>query len=347
MRYLILALDGGGARMVLQWTLLKRLMAGCPDLLTRVDVFAGTSAGSILASALVTGLEHQVDHIMTKGVISQVFKRTPCHKLTSLNGMLKAKYENDGLRRLLEKYFADHTFSSLHRALFIPAFAVNSKHSTPLTKEVNVDQPADPVAALAARHEHIGDAHAPDDLRRRCDRWHAVFYHNLVDTTSTGNDELHDGPDGGDTRLVDAVMRSTAAPTYFPLESNCIDGGVIHNNPSLAVLTHLLALGIPAQDIFILSIGTGELPREMDVKDDASLGLLQWVEPLVDMLMDASQEAIGQSCFQILGSRFHRISPLLTREIALDSIASMDEMVRIGQETDLTPALEWLWQINT
>ena len=54
-KYLILSCDGGGIRGLLTALLLKELDKSC-GLLQRVDLFAGTSTGGILAIGLAGGL---------------------------------------------------------------------------------------------------------------------------------------------------------------------------------------------------------------------------------------------------------------------------------------------------
>ncbi len=51
----ILSLDGGGLRGMIEVVLLQRLVEVFPDLLERVDLFAGVSAGSIMSSCMATG----------------------------------------------------------------------------------------------------------------------------------------------------------------------------------------------------------------------------------------------------------------------------------------------------
>jgi hypothetical protein len=108
----------------------------------------------------------------------------------------------------------------------------------------------------------------------------------------------------------------------------------------------LIALGIRTEDIYILSIGSGELPRELNVPDDSSLGMLQWLTSLIDMIMDGNQESISQNCFQILGRNFHRIAPVFKEEITLDGICDLAKLIKIGNDYDLTETFDWLNWIN-
>lgn len=97
MKFLILAFDGGGVRVVLQWKLLQRLLQEFPNLIDNVDVFAGTSAGAILASALASGLEKTTDVLLSEDNIKLIFRRSVCQKVESLGGLRSAKYENHHL----------------------------------------------------------------------------------------------------------------------------------------------------------------------------------------------------------------------------------------------------------
>jgi len=47
--YRILSIDGGGVRGILTCVVLERLAEAVPDFLTKLDLFAGTSTGSVLA----------------------------------------------------------------------------------------------------------------------------------------------------------------------------------------------------------------------------------------------------------------------------------------------------------
>lgn len=56
-RFNILSLDGGGARGLFTAIVLARLTKEIPDLLSKIDLVAGTSSGGIIASLLVLGVQ--------------------------------------------------------------------------------------------------------------------------------------------------------------------------------------------------------------------------------------------------------------------------------------------------
>jgi len=103
--FLILAFDGGGSRVVLQWKILERILKEVPAFLATVSLFAGTSAGSILASALACGMVGAADKIFNASLMDKIFSRSSYHALTSLNGLTHAKYDNCNLRTVLNDNF--------------------------------------------------------------------------------------------------------------------------------------------------------------------------------------------------------------------------------------------------
>jgi uncharacterized protein len=65
----------------------------------------------------------------------------------------------------------------------------------------------------------------PEDTRH----WGATMFHNV------GRDA------NGALPVVDAILRTIAAPTYFPSHQGYIDGGVFAHNPSMAALSVALS----------------------------------------------------------------------------------------------------------
>ena len=94
-----------------------------------------------------------------------------------------------------------------------------------------------------------------------------------------------------------AIARATsAAPTYFePMELKVknknavlVDGGVFINNPAVSAYAEAIKLikeGIlPNKPILIISLGTGELTRQITYKEAKDWGLIQWVRPVLELL---------------------------------------------------------------
>jgi len=166
--------------------------------------------------------------------------------------------------------------------------------------------------------------------------WKPKFFHNFPGLESDGA-EL----------AVDVALRTSAAPTYFPVYQGYIDGGVVANNPSMAALAQALDRDTGNQDladIAILSIGTGLNATYIEA-DSLDWGLEQWAKPLVTLMMDGMMTVADYQCTRLLGDRFHRLAPLLPKPVALDDVERTEELIAYAREVDLAATLRWLHQM--
>ncbi len=159
-------------------------------------------------------------------------------------------------------------------------------------------------------------------------RWEPQVLNNLKGSTTAH------------VSIIDAAMKSSAAPTYFPSYKGCVDGGISANNPSIAALSFAVGSGIPLEEVHLLSIGTGYIPH--DIKGNESWGKVKWVEnlfgpmaasshPILTLFSDAEEEMTTLNCSHILGKRFCRLNPALNKPIALDDWKSSGELVEVAE----------------
>jgi len=165
------------------------------------------------------------------------------------------------------------------------------------------------------------------DESRDPPRWKPKFFHNYPD--SRGDNEV---------RLVDVVIRSAAAPIYFPIYQGYIDGGVSAINPSMCALAQAFNEGF--LDIRLLSLGTGNNPRWLD-EQNGDWGIYQWGLNLVNMVMDGGSDVADYQCRQVLKDQYFRLQPQLPKPIGMDEWQSTDELIEIGDAIDLEPILAW------
>ena len=138
--------------------------------------------------------------------------------------------------------------------------------------------------------------------------------------------------------LVKDVARATsAAPTYFELPRvtslspelkryPLIDGGVFANSPALCAYAE--ARTFPekptAKDMFILSLGTGEIKEPYYYREAKDWGLAGWLRPVLDIMMSGVAETVDYQLKQIF-----------------DSVSNPDQYVRIQPELgDASPAMD-------
>lgn len=164
--------------------------------------------------------------------------------------------------------------------------------------------------------------------------WKPKFFHNFPGEDSDAAE-----------RAVDVAIRSSAAPTYFPTYQGYVDGGVMANNPSMAALAQALDPDTgnqPLAAIRMISIGTGKV-TEYIAGDRHNWGYAQWARPLVPILLEGSMEVASYQAKRVLGkSRFYRLAPVLSADIALNDATKLDTLIALANKVNLDPVIDWL-----
>lgn len=146
-----------------------------------------------------------------------------------------------------------------------------------------------------------------------------------------------------DLLVWDAAMRTSAAPTYFPVFHGYTDGGIVANNPSILAVSKAMAHypHVTTKNVTVLSIGAGSYPRHMNVfsslheERDAPLvidgqvggdfhgvqgkhqsplahadwGVRQWLPFLLDLLLDGESVTTEMVMHYLLGNVTPSFSP--------------------------------------
>ena len=169
--------------------------------------------------------------------------------------------------------------------------------------------------------------------------WEPVFFNNLSKNNTS------------DTLARDAILASSAAPTYFPSYKNYIDGGVVANSPT-AISIAITLSSFPKykkEDILLLSIGTGDSPEKIMGKTH-KWGILQWSfhpfakmkSPLLALLMDGMSNLEDLYCKEFLKENYFRINPKVSKFIDLDDYKLIPYLKLIGKDCDLSNLFKYL-----
>jgi patatin-like phospholipase/acyl hydrolase len=142
---------------------------------------------------------------------------------------------------------------------------------------------------------------------------------------------------------------SAAAPTYFATFDGYIDGGVYATNPSMCALAQTQDTRIPAteradlQEVRLLSLGTGQSLQHIEGKSH-DWGYVQWVRPLIDLMLDGVKGIAHYQCAQLLGSRYHRLAPTFPpeRHIGMDAVGDIPYLTDFASQLDLSTTVQWL-----
>jgi Patatin-like phospholipase len=163
--------------------------------------------------------------------------------------------------------------------------------------------------------------------------WKPKFFHNFA------------GPDSdGAQKIADVALRTSAAPTYFPVYQGYVDGGVVANNPSMAALVQALDAGTGKQrlaDLRLFSVGTGVTPAYVS-GDSLNWGLAQWAPILADMMLEGGMGVADYECARLLGKKYFRLAPVLPVPIPLDSADNIPSLIDYANQVDISAAAAWL-----
>lgn len=125
--YNLLCISGGGVRGMQPATYLVEIEKRTPRFVEAIDLIAGTSTGGLIALALAAGFDGLYIQRMYLEKAQQIFSRSFWRALTSLWGLIGAKYDNDGLRKILEEMFpAGLRLGDLKKRVLVPCFRLDS-----------------------------------------------------------------------------------------------------------------------------------------------------------------------------------------------------------------------------
>ena len=298
----ILTLDGGGIRGILPAVILnhieKQLQAKTNNpnamIADYFDMIAGTSTGGILTTLLllpaIEGDTKNGRYFASEAIdLYKKHGKTIFKKKLQLGALGKvfgAIYTEKGIEDILNEKIGDVKLSEVRKPCLITAYDISSRKAMFFTSPVPV----------AAENKN--------------------FY------------------------MRDIARSTSAAPTYFPPAkifsiskkiNYLIDGGIYANDPSMSTLVEARKNTFPSherpdfKDMYVVSIGTGKVLKNYDYDKVKKWGLLQWVAPIIDMMMSSSAEVVSyqvQKLFEAIDcpSSYVRIEPDLC-----DANSDMDD----------------------
>jgi hypothetical protein len=148
---------------------------------------------------------------------------------------------------------------------------------------------------------------------------------------------------------VNVGLYTSAAPTYFPSVDGYIDGGVYPGNPAMCALAQTQDRRYEPtpslEDVLLLSLGTGTSLQYIKGKS-LDWGYMQWVKPLINLMLDGTAGIADYQCRQILGARYHRLAPVFPPGVTvpMDDIKKIPYMVKFAEALPIDETVAWLKQ---
>jgi uncharacterized protein len=392
MPFRILSLDGGGIRGVIGATLLAAIENRINQPLNEYfDLIAGTSTGSILAGAIAIGRSSQDIIDLYKHSSSIIFPYRNLFSLQRLPLLLKyglsaPKFSNSGLIKVLQREFGDVRLIDIPRprllivsydtisrqAIIFKSWRQNPDYGNLPLWEACVSSASAPTYFPAHKLDRkiIGVTQNATANSITLDQNASTvgnIYNNMQISINSGTGE-------GQIRKIKkytgftrcAVLdspweRIPEANSSYLIKAiySSIDGGVAANNPSSCAVAEALRLGYQVEDIRVLSIGTGELTRIIPFEKAQKLGLIEWAQPLISILLDASSGVYEYITDQIMDERVLRLQFRLDRELTgkrlsddIDDVSSenVNNLIEAAQvymqQSSVEAALEKFLQLS-
>ncbi|MGH9930161.1 MAG: patatin-like phospholipase family protein [Pyrinomonadaceae bacterium] len=337
---LIVSCDGGGIRGLIVALLLQQIDSAQPNFLGQTYLHAGTSTGGIISLAMACGIDLGEIVSLYENDGSQIFTTSACLGNTNVAAKLAAAPDPNASGNSWWTYIIDHIMELLcvwYDNGGLKQAVVNTLGSSTATATLNSLVPAAPASPQYVLVNTL----------QLCDSnntWVPLQLTNLPNLPNNNS---------GVTLVIDAAMSTSAAPMYFPPYQHptygyCADGGLFANNPGTIAITSLMASGIALENIWMLSISTGNTldcypPSIINTVGAGNFGPLFWIFPtsqpdpavanqpytpalpLMSAFFDGTSEIDDFQCAQLLGGqygRYVRANIPLTTPIALDDYSS-------------------------
>ncbi|TQW88140.1 patatin, partial [Clostridioides difficile] len=120
----ILAFDGGGLKGALSISILERIVKEYPNLLNNINMFGGTSTGSLIALGLAYGVSpKEIKELYSIENSKYIFNK-------SYAEILRPKYENKNLKEVLLSIFPEELeLKDLNKLVMIPSFYIGNEEN--------------------------------------------------------------------------------------------------------------------------------------------------------------------------------------------------------------------------
>jgi patatin-like phospholipase/acyl hydrolase len=175
-----------------------------------------------------------------------------------------------------------------------------------------------------------------EDLDPTSRSWKPKLFHNF------------NGPNNDRNQLAYKVgLYTSAAPTYFPSVDGFIDGGVYASNPSMCALAQTQDQRYKPtpslEDVVLLSLGTG-ISLQYVKGHSHDWGYVQWIKPLVSLMLEGTAGIADYQCRQILNTRYHRLAPVFPPGISvkMDDVKKIPYMIEFAEAVSIEGTIAWL-----
>lgn len=279
-KFKILSIDGGGIRGIIPAIILAEMEKRTGKRIFEMfDLIAGTSTGGILTLGLTmpNPLAPSQAQYTAKDMVElyrkegkRIFYEPLSERYTKTDDLIRPKYSSEGREEVLSAYLGETPLKNALKPVFITSY------------DIEIRRPIFFVSDRSA--EKIGE-----------------YFRKI----------------GSGFKMKQAAMATSAAPSFFEpyhlatIQTDSsfytlVDGGVFANNPtSLAIMEAIIAARrtgekLDLSEILVVSMGTGSLTRKYSYDRAKNWGLIGWLEPIINIMMDGMSESVASQLEQLL-----------------------------------------------
>ncbi|GBC06721.1 hypothetical protein RclHR1_00700020 [Rhizophagus clarus] len=158
----------------------------------------------------------------------------------------------------------------------------------------------------------------------------------VIPATNKASDSTHlftryDAHDDSskDVTFFEALMATTATPTFFPPHNGYIDGGMHLNNPAMAAYNEAIRYKVASERVSVLSLGTGGyIPNPLE--PDKYWGQLFWQKH--NHNHNTQECSTDCQMYDILGNRYQRWQVWFEEPIGFNDIHRVPYLLEIGNQ---------------
>ena len=310
-RRFILSIDGGGMRGIIAAEIIRRMAEMLKEkgdnrpFYSHFDLIAGTSTGSLIASALSLPAE------------TEMLKKEEGEEIEVIEQYSERKL----FRTVNRKYSKGKIILSSNPEAFTSLFIANGPAIFPQKGVSSIIGPVFTDKYSGTSYERFLKKLYGDSLLSD------LLVPTLLISYSSENGIIYPIKSWNSNQFTiwEATRASSAAPLYFPPfikdidgeRISLIDGGVAANNPSLLAYTSARELYPDSDEYHILNLSTGEVKNREHSPQIG--GLTGWGGRIIGIFQSAQLEVADLALQAIPGVSYTRIwAPVLEKKIKLD-----------------------------
>lgn len=314
-RFQILSLIGGGIRGAFVTSYLKELeqKLGRP-IAESFDLIAGTSTGGIIAAGLAFGHSAEKMHDFYVRYGASIFSPRPPYKAKGIYKFLFPPVNWIFKKRTggnLDTAFRSRFSPDALETSFEEGFGDSTLGDIKCTRLIM------PAVNLTKGQPHVfRSTHLPKAIKDK------------------------------DIKIADAIIATTAAPTYFPHrqigDNAYVDGGVWAADPSMLAVAEAIRIQqfekqldpdapIVTNEIHLLSVGTGRADFSMS-PPGLDAGLIFWASRVADVMGTAQSQGVHLPLKFFLGDRYRHVNFKMTEKWALDDVTNIPKLFEVGEQ---------------